>query len=270
MNCIEATVNANQYLNHLATQGQHYFTTKDMMHALKMSHTAAWAAMIRLEKKGVIATPHRGFHLIIPPEYQRLGCLPPDQFIPDLMEYLQIPYYVGLLSAAQYYGASHQQAQTFQVIAPKNRKKIQCGQIRIEFIARKNIADIPTRNFNTPKGYVKVSSPEATALDLANYPMYCGGLSNVLTTLEELSEQIDPQALERFASQLPHSPQLQRLGFMFESGQLDELALIIETILRKRTIRSVALVPNITNQELDAPINKRWKIIQNEIVESDL
>ncbi|WP_045100282.1 type IV toxin-antitoxin system AbiEi family antitoxin [Legionella micdadei] len=263
-------MNTTNYLNHLAAQGQHCFTTDDMMHALKMSQTAVWAAITRLEKKGVIATPHRGFHIIVPPEFQRPGCLPPDQFIPDLMTYLQIPYYVGLLSAAQYYGASHQQAQTFQVLVPKNRKKIQCGQIRVEFIARKNIYDIPTKNFNTPKGYVKISSPEATALDLANYPMYCGGLSNVLTTLEELAEQIQPQALERLANQLPSSPQLQRLGFMFEAGQLDELAMVIETILRKRTIRAVALVPKITNQDMDKPINKRWKVIQNEMLESDL
>src|SRR5437868_6785249 len=121
------------------TQGQHCFTTDNVMHELGLSQINAWAAINRLEKKEVIVTPHRGFHIIVPPEFQRLGCLPPEQFIPDLMTHLQIPYYVGLLSAAQYYGASHQQAQTFQVIVPKNRNTIQCGQIRVEFIARKNI-----------------------------------------------------------------------------------------------------------------------------------
>lgn len=59
-------MNANQYLNHLATQGQHYFTTKDMIHALKMSHTAAWAAMIRLEKKGLLPHLIEGFILLSP------------------------------------------------------------------------------------------------------------------------------------------------------------------------------------------------------------
>lgn len=263
-------MNASNFVNHLATEGQHCFTTDEMMLSLDVSKINAWAAIIRLEKKGLIATPYRGFHLIVPPEFQRLGCLPPDQFIPDLMAHLQLPYYVGLLSAAQYYGASHQQAQIFQVIVSKNRNKIHCGSIRVEFIARKNIIDIPTQDFNTPKGYVKVSTPEATALDLANYPMYCGGLSNVATILEELSEQIQPKALMGLAKQLPSAPQWQRLGFLFEAIQLDELASVIEKILQGRTIRNVALVAKMANQGIDMPIHKRWKVIQNEIIESDL
>ncbi|MBA2648087.1 MAG: type IV toxin-antitoxin system AbiEi family antitoxin [Legionella sp.] len=261
---------APNFVNHLATQGQHCFTTHEMMLALDVSKTNAWAAIIRLEKKGLIATPYRGFHIVVPPEFQRLGCLPPDQFIPDLMTYLHLPYYIGLLSAAQYYGASHQQAQVFQVIVSKNRNKIHCGKIRVEFIARKNSIDIPTQDFNTPKGYVKVSTPEVTALDLANYPMYCGGLSNVATILEELGEQIQPQALMSLAKQLPSSPQWQRLGFLFEAIKLDELASVIEKILQERTIRSVALVAKMAAQGIDMPINKRWKVIQNEIIESDL
>lgn len=261
---------APTFVNHLATQGQHCFTTHEMMLALDVSITNAWAAIIRLEKKGLIATPYRGFHIIVPPEFQRRGCLPPDQFIPDLMAHLNLPYYVGLLSAAQYYGASHQQAEVFQVIVSKNRNKIECGNIRVEFNARKNIIDIPTQDFNTPKGYVKVSTPEATALDLANYPMYCGGLSNVATILEELGEQIQPQALMSLGKKLPSAPQWQRLGFLFEAIQLDELAAVIEKILEERTIRSIVLVAKMADQGIDMPIHKRWKVIQNEIIESDL
>ncbi|WP_115176107.1 type IV toxin-antitoxin system AbiEi family antitoxin [Legionella feeleii] len=261
---------AHNFVNHLATQGQHYFTTDDMIQALDLSRINAWALIRRLGKKGMVATPYQGFHVIIPPEFQRLGCLPPDQFIPDLMHYLKIPYYVGLLSAAQYYGASHQQAQVFQIIVPKNRNKIRCGNVRIEFIARKNITEMPTKNFNTPKGYVSVSTPETTALDLANYPMHCGGLSNVVTVLEELAEQIQPEALINLTNQLHATPQLQRLGFLFEATQLDELAEVIENSLKKRTFRTVALVPKIATQGSEMPFNKRWKIIENEIIESDL
>ena len=49
-----------------------------------------------------IADPNRGFHVVVPPAYRRLGCLRADQFIPDLMAHLGEPYYVGLLSAAKY------------------------------------------------------------------------------------------------------------------------------------------------------------------------
>jgi hypothetical protein len=58
----------------------------------------------------------RGFHVIVPPEYRSLGCLPPEQFAPALMETLGMPYYAGLLSAAQFHGAAHQRPQVFQVV----------------------------------------------------------------------------------------------------------------------------------------------------------
>ena len=59
---------------------------------------AAW------RPKGEIGSPSRGFYVIVPSEYRRLGCLPADQFVPALMERRGIRYYVGLLSAAQYHG----------------------------------------------------------------------------------------------------------------------------------------------------------------------
>ena len=261
---------APDYVNHLATQGQHCFTTHEIMHELGLSQTNAWAAIIRLEKKGLIASPHRGFHVIVPPESRRLGCLPPEQFIPDLMAHLNIPYYIGLLSAAQYYGASHQQAQIFQVVTPNNRNKIHCGQIRIEFIARENMFDLPTQTFNTPKGYLNVSTPEVTALDLANYPLHSGGLNNVLTTLEELVERIKSKELIKLAGILPSTPQWQRLGFLFEAAQQEKLACVIENILKKRSFRVVQIVSKIKSVASEIPPHNRWKIIQNETLESDL
>jgi hypothetical protein len=47
-----------------------------------------------------VAMPFRGFHLVVTPENRASGCLPAEQFLPQLMEYLALPYYAGLLSAA--------------------------------------------------------------------------------------------------------------------------------------------------------------------------
>lgn len=58
--------------------------------------------------------PFRGFHVIVPPEYRNLGCLPPDQFVPQLMEHLGLVYYAGLLSAARLHGAAHRAPMVFK------------------------------------------------------------------------------------------------------------------------------------------------------------
>ena len=51
--------------------------------------------------------PYKGFYTIVPPEYRTAGCIPPEQFIPDLMDYLGEAYYAGLLSVSEYHGAAH-------------------------------------------------------------------------------------------------------------------------------------------------------------------
>ena len=96
-----------------------------------MSAPAARNALKRLATRNRVASPARGFYVVIPPEYRKLGCLPPEQFIPALADREGRPYYVGLLSAAQYYGAAHHRPQEFQVCLEKNRRPIACGGVRV-------------------------------------------------------------------------------------------------------------------------------------------
>lgn len=121
---------AADYITGLQARGRYAFTTADVVAALGASVAAARAALRRLKRKAVIADPYRGFHVVVPPAYRRLGCLPAEQFIPELMHHLGEVYYVGLLSAAQYHGAAHQTPMVFQVIVPGSRRGLQCGGVR--------------------------------------------------------------------------------------------------------------------------------------------
>src|SRR5690606_38651429 len=99
--------NIREYVSSLAARGRYLFSSDDVQDSLGVSAAAAKLALNRLAKRGRIASPARGFYVIVPPEYQKLGCLPADQFIPALMERLGLSYYAGLLTAAQYHGAAH-------------------------------------------------------------------------------------------------------------------------------------------------------------------
>ena len=50
--------------------------------------------------------------MIIPPQYALKGNIPPSYYIDQLMEVLEKPYYVCLLTAAAMHGATHQRAAT--------------------------------------------------------------------------------------------------------------------------------------------------------------
>ena len=255
------------HINALASRGQHHFTTAELATVAGLSLNAARAALRRLKRKGVVAAPYRGFHVIVPPEYQRLGCLPADQFVPQLMDHLGLPYYAALLSAAHYHGAAHQQPQVFQVMVGKNRPGISCGAVEVTFQARRNADRIPTVRFNTPRGYVDVSTPEATAFDLVGYHPHAGGLDNVATLLPDLLESSRPEALVAVARHSPF-PWAQRLGYTLELVGLRDYADALREYVARHARDTVLLMP--TGDGSSVVREPRWKLIINAKVEPDL
>ncbi|MBX9746333.1 MAG: type IV toxin-antitoxin system AbiEi family antitoxin, partial [Hyphomonadaceae bacterium] len=157
------------YLTDLAARGRYSFTSEDAREVLGVSADAVKLALNRLSKQGAVASPARGFYVIVPPEYRTLGSLPAEQFIPALMERLGHSYYAGLLSAAQFHGAAHHRPQEFQVMLRQSRRPIRCGQVRVAFIVNRRVDETPVQSFNTPRGAILVSTPEATAVDLVAY-----------------------------------------------------------------------------------------------------
>lgn len=129
------------------------------------------------------------------------------------MAHLGEPYYVTLLSAAAYHGAAHQKPQLFQVMVPQARRRIACGGVRVDFVARREMGDTPVANRNTPAGIIRIATPAATALELVGYPERCGYLDNVATVMSELSESIAADALEAEARRAPLA-WVQRLGYL--------------------------------------------------------
>lgn len=257
----------NEFINNLRTQGRYYFTSKEAEKALSLNKIATINALRRLRLKKLIASPARGFYLIVVPEYQVLGCLPADMFISDLMNYLNLPYYVGFLSAAQYYGAAHQKPQRFQVVTSKNRPPIKCGRIYIEFIANKNVAVIPIRKFNTYAGIIDVATPEVVSADIVTMPQHAAGINNVTTVLMELAEKIEAQKLTELFKINPELSWLQRLGYLLEFLGFNQLANYVAKMLSDKNLHWVQLVSSAGYKPLLR--DKKWKIIVNTKVEPD-
>lgn len=255
------------FINAMAAKGRSSFSYKDIEKQINLSSMAIKAALRRLQKKGEIAMPYRGFYVIVPPEYRALGSLPAEQFIPDLMNYLGEIYYVGLLSAAEYHGAAHQRSQIFQVVVAKSRRPIRCGKIRVDFVLRKNSAQMPTQTRNTPAGIIKISTPEATAIDLIGYTKHCGGINNVATVLKELAEKIDGKRLVA-AAKLSPVAWVQRLGFLLGLIVKGDKAEGIAVYIKNKLPVRVPLVP--ANSIKGAKMDARWRVFINAKVEADI
>lgn len=256
-------------IKHKVSLGYYGFSIEEVIKEIPSSRVSILASLRRLEKKGEIISVYQGFYIVVPDEFKLLGCLPADQLIVLLMDYLKIDYYVCLLSAAAYYGASHQQSQTFQVMLEKNRKNIVVKTTNIEFVANKNVKQFSIRQFNNPRGLVKVSSPETTAIDMINYPQRCGGLNNVATVLSELTESVNEKELSNLANKSSETIWIRRLGYLFEIIGNDRLAIILEKSLVKKRFN---FQPLSIIHPFDSSLSKseRWKLIINTQIESDL
>ena len=232
-------MSAAKFIVELASQGKYTFTTADAKNFLGCSDVAVRAALRRLRQKGDIAMPCRGFYVIVPPEYRSLGCLPPEQFIHALMEHQGESYYIGLLSAGLYHGASRRPPQALQVVVAKNKAPIVCGKIRIEFVARKGVAGIPTVTINTPRGPVLASCPGSTALDLVGYPQHAGGMDNLAMLLSEFGGNIDGDELPRLAELSPVA-WAQRLGYLLDLvGMQVKTKALAGYIVRKKPVPAI-------------------------------
>lgn len=233
---------AQQYISDLAAGGRYHFSAAEMAKTLGISRNAARLSLHRLAKRRLVASPARGFYVVIPPEYRSLGSLPADQFLPALMDWRKTRYYAGLLTAAQYHGAAHHRPQVFQAMVEKNERPIDVGSVRVRFVARKQLKKVPVQSFNTPRGTLQVSTAEATAIDLTGYPQHAGGLDQVATVLSELAERIDAKRLVLAARSAP-LPWGQRLGYLLELVGAKEQARALKEYVRRHARDWTALVP---------------------------
>lgn len=259
------------YIENLQSQGRYSFTKTEASEVLGCKEEAFERAVSRLTRKKRLLTIKPGFYIIVPIEYKVWGNLPPEWFIKDLMAYLKLPYYVGLLTAAAVYGAAHQQPQQYQVMTSIALRRIYKRRLNIVFLKNQYIQKIPTIERQTQTGHILVSTPEATALDLVRFYKRAGYLSNVATVLSELKEHLKPEVLIKNSKEIAYEwPVIQRLGYLLSREEVggEELAKPLAEWIAEEQPRFVPLAPYNKYNEYNR--DERWKIFINEIIEVDV
>lgn len=264
------------YVTAVLMEHNYHFTTEKMKKDLRISDNAARIGISRLKKEKIVITPVNGLCIIVPPQDRAIGSVPADQLVYIMMNYLNADYYVGILSAGLYYGATHQKPARFQVITNRRIKhSMSFGKIEIDLVYRKKFSHVQVKEFPTKSGYLKVATPELIALDLFKYHKRAGGISHIATVLAELTPVLDVGKLIDLAFSLGEEGQLRRIGYVIEKIEVYEneenQALILtelEKFLKNSKIPFIPLVPYIDNKGFARC--KKWKIIENTNFESDL
>jgi predicted transcriptional regulator of viral defense system len=252
--------------------GEHAFSLEKIKQAFAhLSVATIKRALARLSKKGKILSVHNGYYLIIDPQHQTKGILPPTLFINDLMKFLHRNYYVGLLSAAQIHGAAHHAPQEFYVFIKRPAMRpIEKKGVKVNFIGINTIHDDFLEERKTASGYIKISSPILTAIDLIDFDYTVGRISRVSTVLNELAESLKPEDFNKRLLEIAKIATLQRLGYILENIiEQPQLAASLYILLSESGTKLQRIKLHSQGKVENFPLDKKWQVIINATIEID-
>ena len=228
-------------------------------------------SLYRFTLKNKIVSVYKGFYVIIPPHYAAKGIVPPTYYIDQLMQYIGKPYYISLLSAAEFFGAAHQRSQRFFVTTILPTTNVSKAKNRLlNWLFRKEIPEKFLLTKNSETGVIRFSNAELTAIDLVQYENIVGGLSRVATVLDELCEQTDFSNVNDELFDFTSVSVVQRLGYILENvlGYKEQADNLYDKLFAYgKRLNYVALSTRSKKETMLR--DTRWKININAKIETD-
>lgn len=262
----------SDWIESVLSKGKIAFSSTQVQEAFpELSDVAIKRSLDRLSKKQKIVSIYRGYYLIIPPQYASKGMLPPALFIDGFMKHLERPYYVGLLNAAAYHGSAHQQPQEFFVVtsSPALRATVRKG-VKINYLSKKSVNEKLIESRKIESGYLKISNPALTAIDLVQFEKRSGGLNRVGTVLNELAEAIKPEMFSSVLLNEASTYSIQRLGYLLENPlNQKELATALYEESKKEGLSFYRVPLKASANDKGFPADEKWKVIVNTEIETD-
>jgi predicted transcriptional regulator of viral defense system len=227
-----------------------------------------------LQRRGHLLRPKTGFYVIVPSQYLSWGAPPPTWYIDAMMRFLDRPYYVGLLKAAELHGAAHQAVMEFQVVTSRQLRPITAGRSRIVFYVRKSLDAVRSdiQPYKTEAGQMQLASPELTAWDLLRYPHASGGLDHIATVLSDLGAKLQPNRLAALAPAFD-TASLQRMGYVLDRLGHHAPAYALGPIFAAAKPAWVELDPaDASNPDFAPDVlerDGRWRVVVRRQLEAD-
>lgn len=248
----------------LQADGRRTFTVKEAKDRLKVPRGNALAILDRLQRQQRVVCLTPGLYALWHPSERQRGIYPLP-LLDALMRFRSSAYYVGLLSAADYYGAAHQKPQRLQVILPKQMQFHKAKKLGLDFHVRREFPSQGIVEIKTASGRTAFSSPELTALDLFYFQSACGGFDNICLVIRGLIPKLTASGLKQMTHSYPNPSSIQRLGYLLENLKAQAaLILPLKEWVKKNNPAAVALTPIYPKK---GHIDSFWRVIKNKKIE---
>lgn len=252
-------------LRTLQSQGRYLFLASEFAQLTgRVGQTSATKlALARLARAGQITSLGKqrpSTWLIVPPEHQHFGAPPVAWWLDDFLRGSEPGYYLALLSAARHWGSAHFALQVTQVMLARRRRPLTVGRLRLEFTSKRNVATTPVEivSHSVVAPY-RVSTREATLLDLVRHQNAVGGLETIARIARDLAPKLTKHGLVEALNSLDQTVVAQRLGFIL--SHIDkQLSRAIARWLEPRRIQMQALDPSARFRDGAVRQSREWGI----------
>lgn len=239
--------------------GRIAFDMTDLVSKTGLSHTAAKNQLQRLRGRVVRVSRRQSFFLIVEAQHRPMGTPPVEWWLDAYFHWLGHPYYLALQSAAEIYNSAPQAILVKQVITDSPRRDIAVGRLRIRFFVKSHVERTPVEQPQNAYAPLRVSTREATALDMVRYASRMGGIGRATETFAPLLPRFRASALKCALNAEDAPAAAQRLGYLIETAGHKGLAEVIRQWLPSGIVR-VPLEPS--RQALtETPQSRRWRLL---------
>ena len=143
-------------------------------------------------------------------------------------------YYVALLSAAAFHGATQQASQVMQLITEFALRPIEVGRVRIESHVKHHGWGTPLSELAGLAAPLAVSTPEATALDLIAFNNRIGGIRRAAEVIAEMRSAFTVHGLRKALVAEQQTALKQRFGYVLEVLGMERMAAEVRRVLPER------------------------------------
>lgn len=199
----------------------------------------------------------------------------PGQGAPDKVRWLHqfleqedSTCYLGLLSAARHWGATQCPATVEHVLGARIKRGLSVPGLTIQFFHKRDAANTPTLQLPESEGSFRVSTPEATVLDLIRHMDDIGGSERLILAFCELAVHLTSEGWAEALQASNNVACAQRAGFLLAQLGFETLAGLTHQWIGGRRTNTIVFSPKTlcATPYLNERFRVRYGELEKEIV----
>lgn len=243
----------SKLLSELSSGMKEIFTVKEAEAASGIKGPHLRKLLFDLEKNRWIERIERGKYLVNPLESGWKGGYGTNPFV--VARKLVSPYYVGFLSALNYYGITEQVSRTTFIASTKKKLafRFHAQDYKFVLLSKKRFFGFSPEWSGNYK--FNISDKEKTVVDCLFLPKYSGGLTEVVKAFRQ---KLDYEKLFDYALKMEDLATIKRMGFVLDILKIKTP--VIEKLLKKVSGGYCLLD---TGGPKTGIKNAKWRVIEN-------